>query len=169
MEASMKYCATLLVVALVVVVVAPQAQQQPPSNNISVYRITGTVFCSLNGAQVVNSAIPTPPFTNATVQLMCGGIVVQTALTNSLGVFTMVVPDAQTLVQTLLSNLVSVVNCSVVVATPLSTCNSSLPQTGMLQSPTFMQVLTEVFQAILNFLFNDLVGEFQHVQTILIS
>uniref|UniRef100_A0A1J3FVJ0 Phylloplanin n=1 Tax=Noccaea caerulescens TaxID=107243 RepID=A0A1J3FVJ0_NOCCA len=85
--------------------------------------ILGIVRCS------VNADASAPVFANAGVQLRCGQNVVSTSTTNGAGVFSMVLNPLQTLLPTLLSN------CQVVVTTPLSTCNASLPSVGQLLSP----------------------------------
>nr|XP_009790665.1 PREDICTED: phylloplanin-like [Nicotiana sylvestris] len=70
------------------------------------------VFCSVNGnLDVINGL--TPP--NASVQLRCGATnVISSTITNGSGAFSFVV------------NTFPLLNCNLVVATPLSTCNATL-------------------------------------------
>lgn len=66
---------------------------------------------------------------DALVQLKCGsGTIVATATTNDNGVFSILMDPLKFLQSTLLQN------CKLVVPTPLSTCNSSLPDVGGLVS-----------------------------------
>ncbi|XP_075086471.1 phylloplanin-like [Nicotiana tabacum] len=93
-------------------------------------RIGGVVFCSVNGNLDVINGLPTQVFPNASVQLQCGARnVVSITTTNGSGVFSLVLDPLVNTLPLLLSN------CSLVVATPLSTCNASLPAEGLLQSP----------------------------------
>ncbi|XP_009595196.1 phylloplanin-like [Nicotiana tabacum] len=92
--------------------------------------IDGVLFCSLNGQIDIINGSTTPVFPNASVQLRCGaGNVVSSTTTNGSGVFSLVLDPLQNILSSLLSN------CSLVVTTPLSTCNASLPSIGLLQSP----------------------------------
>ncbi|XP_026419819.1 phylloplanin-like [Papaver somniferum] len=92
-------------------------------------RIQGTVFCSINGSAGANGAA-TPVFPNALVQLKCGssGNVASSTTTNSAGGFTMLLDPIITLLLNLLSN------CTVVVNTPLSTCNVELPTNNLVST-----------------------------------
>ncbi|KAI3905500.1 hypothetical protein MKW92_019520 [Papaver armeniacum] len=96
---------------------------------LGLIRIQGTVFCSINGSAGANGTA-TPVFPNALVQLKCGssGNVVSSTTTNSAGGFTMLLDP----ITTLLSNLLS--NCTVVVNTPLSTCNAELPTNNLVST-----------------------------------
>ncbi|KAK9068061.1 hypothetical protein SSX86_012172 [Deinandra increscens subsp. villosa] len=133
----------LLVALLVVVLAASQAEAQLLSGLLgSLLNIGGTVFCSANGNAITNATTPTPPFANALVQLSCGGNVMSTTLTNGAGVFNIVLNP----LQFLLSNLLS--GCNIVVASPLSSCNSSLSSTGILQAP--LQILGTVVRGLFN-------------------
>ncbi|KAF1002513.1 phylloplanin-like [Apium graveolens] len=92
------------------------------------FNIGGTVFCTLNGGMGVNGT-NTPVFANALVQLKCGaGNIIGAATTNANGVFTILLNPLQFVLSSLLSD------CKLVVPTPLSTCNSSLPAIGGLVS-----------------------------------
>ncbi|XP_047325751.1 phylloplanin-like [Impatiens glandulifera] len=104
--------------------------------------ITGSVFCSLNGSSgVVNASVP--PFPNATVQLECGsGNVLASTTTNSAGSFSIIV--------SLITYVVNIFSgCKIVVPTPLSSCNASLPSTGSLFSP-LQKIGPDNFNRILN-------------------
>ncbi|XP_030974070.1 phylloplanin-like [Quercus lobata] len=85
------------------------------------------VPCSL-GANVT----ATPPFPNAQVQLRCGaGNVVASTTTNASGVFSFSLDSTRVF----LSAKAHLSNCNLVVITPLSTCSSTLPAVGVLESP----------------------------------
>ncbi|XP_009598565.1 phylloplanin-like [Nicotiana tomentosiformis] len=92
-------------------------------------RISGVVLCSVNGNLDVINGLTPQVFSNASVQLRCGTRnVVSSTITNGSGVFSLVVdPRVNTLLLLLL-------NCRLVVVTPLSTCNASLPSVGLLVS-----------------------------------
>ncbi|KAK1407017.1 hypothetical protein QVD17_38627 [Tagetes erecta] len=66
---------------------------------------------------------------DAVVQLSCDGSVRATAITNETGAFTMTV--SRNRVPNDLNALIS--SCKAIVATPLSTCDPTLPSTGNLQ------------------------------------
>ncbi|KAI3817301.1 hypothetical protein L1987_11090 [Smallanthus sonchifolius] len=150
-----------LINVLVVVLVATQAQAQlippilpippigipplpipplaiPPLGVGALLNISGIVFCSVNGS--VNGTTPPPPFSNATVQLSCGGNVLASTTTNQSGAFTISVNPAQIL--TILSS-----SCMLVVPTPLSTCNATLPSIGSLES--LLQIVRNIVNGIL--------------------
>ncbi|XP_010921657.1 phylloplanin [Elaeis guineensis] len=110
----------LFAVVLLAGLCAPVAQAQ-----LGRILISGIVPCS-NSTKT--STATTPVFPNALVQLQCGGSVVSSATTDDNGVFTMVLNLVTTLLSTLLSG------CKLVVGTPLSTCDASLPSDGFLQS-----------------------------------
>nr|XP_043630595.1 phylloplanin-like [Erigeron canadensis] len=118
-----------IIILFVVVLAAPQLADAQLSGLLGLININGTIFCSLNGNIVPNAATPTIPFANALVQVSCGGNVLSSAITNSAGIFSIILDPLQSLLGGLLSS------CNVVVATPLATCNASLPAVGVLQSP----------------------------------
>ncbi|XP_016456306.1 phylloplanin-like [Nicotiana tabacum] len=92
-------------------------------------RIGGVVFCSVNSNLDVINGLTTQVFPNASVQLQCGaGNVISSTTTNGSGVFSLVLDPLINTLPLLLSN------CSLVVLTPLSTCNASLTSVGILQS-----------------------------------
>ncbi|KAM0030289.1 putative phylloplanin [Helianthus debilis subsp. tardiflorus] len=65
--------------------------------------------------------------TDALVELSCGGNVITSAVTNAQGRFNITVNPLRVPLANLLSS------CRIIVATPLSTCNATLP-TGTLQA-----------------------------------
>ncbi|WMV10075.1 hypothetical protein MTR67_003460 [Solanum verrucosum] len=115
--------------------------------------IGGVLFCSLNGKIDVLNGATTPIFPNASVQLRCGGgNVVSSTTTNGSGAFSLLLNPLQNL---LVSSLLS--NCNIVITTPLSTCNATLPSVGVLQAPLqivggtaggLLNIATGVFQLI---------------------
>ncbi|KAK2645689.1 hypothetical protein Ddye_020884 [Dipteronia dyeriana] len=116
-----------LFIALMVTPIA-EAQLGLVSGLLGLIRIQGTLFCTSNGNIGVNGT-STPVFPNALVQLQCGaGNVVSSATTNGSGVFSIVLDPLQVILSSLLAN------CNLVVNTPLSSCNSTLPSVGVLQS-----------------------------------
>ncbi|KAF1002512.1 hypothetical protein AG4045_016230 [Apium graveolens] len=88
-----------------------------------VYAVLGNIYCTINGSTGASGAA-TPVFPGALVQLVCVNSTspTLTATTKADGTFT---------IQTY-NPIPS--DCKVVVVTPLSTCNSSLPATGGLVS-----------------------------------
>ncbi|KAL9410292.1 hypothetical protein AB3S75_044122 [Citrus x aurantiifolia] len=90
-------------------------------------RIQGTVFCTANGNMGVNGTA-TPAFPNALVQLQWNGNVVSSATTNASGIFSIALDPLQYVLSSLLTN------CSLVVNTPLASCNAKLPAAGGLVS-----------------------------------
>ncbi|CAI9765856.1 unnamed protein product [Fraxinus pennsylvanica] len=114
--------------------------------------LNGTVNCTLN------STIGGPPFPNATVQLQCPpGINITTAITNSLGQFNLNVSVPRI--------LPSLLNCSLVVLTPLANCNASLPPVGRLVSGPLAVVRVDIinntitiFLRLLGLFFNAEIG-----------
>ncbi|KAL2459277.1 Pollen Ole e 1 allergen and extensin family protein [Forsythia ovata] len=111
-----------------------EAQQGLLGDLLGLISINGTVFCTVNGNIGVNGTA-TPVFPNAKVQLQCGaGNVVASATTNGSGQFSIALNPLLNLLSTLLSN------CSLVVKTPLSTCNANLPSVGgLISSLKFVQ------------------------------
>ncbi|KAG5632947.1 hypothetical protein H5410_004664 [Solanum commersonii] len=104
--------------------------------------IDGVLFCSLNGKIDVLNGATTPIFPNASVQLRCGaGNVVSSTTTNGSGAFSLELNPVQNILSLL-------ANCNVVVTTPLSTCNASLPSVGFLQSP--LQLLGKTIGGLLS-------------------
>ncbi|CAM8927027.1 unnamed protein product [Rhodiola kirilowii] len=98
-------------------------------NIFNLFRIQGTLFCSLNGTSSSTNASATPPFGNALVQMRCGTNVMSASLTDPSGLFSILMNPLQVIVSTLLNN------CNLQVVTPLSTCNAQLPSVGGLFSP----------------------------------
>ncbi|CAI9291438.1 unnamed protein product [Lactuca saligna] len=126
-----------MIVLVALLVATSQAEAQilgipGLSGLLGIININGTIFCSTNGNIIPNVATPTPPFSNALVQVTCGGNVIASAITNGLGGFNIVLNPLQFLLTSILSS------CNVVVASPLSSCNSSLPSTGFLQAPLLL-------------------------------
>ncbi|KAM3358492.1 phylloplanin [Capsicum galapagoense] len=96
---------------------------------LGLIHVDGVLYCSLNRKIDVINGLNTPSFPNASVQLQCGaGNVVSDTTTNGSGVFSFVLDPLQNILSSLLSD------CSLVVTTPLSTCNASLPSVGLLKS-----------------------------------
>ncbi|XP_075086466.1 phylloplanin-like [Nicotiana tabacum] len=92
-------------------------------------RISGVVFCSVNGTLDVINGLTPKIFLNAPVQLRCGARnVISSTITNRSGVISLVMDSHVNTLPLLL------INCLLVVATPLSTCNASLPSVGLLAS-----------------------------------
>ncbi|KAJ0537864.1 putative phylloplanin [Helianthus annuus] len=128
---------SIILITALVVLAATQAQAQgilspflPPIPGVGIVRtlnVSGILSCSVN--VTVNATNPPPPFANATVQLVCGGIVVASNTTNASGAFNMVVNQAIVSLTNILSS------CILRVPTPLSTCNATLPSSGTLQAP----------------------------------
>ncbi|XP_062108732.1 phylloplanin-like [Humulus lupulus] len=111
------------------------------SHLLGLIRVQGTVFCTANG-RVNSTSASTPVFSNALVQLQCNGNVVSSTTTNNAGVFSMLLDP----VQLVLSSLQS--QCKLVVTTPLSTCNATLPSDGVLIS--LLQTLGTIVSGLLN-------------------
>nr|AHK23744.1 fused phylloplanin-GFP [Binary vector pKM24KHibm8] len=85
--------------------------------------ISGLVFCSVNGNLDVINGLSPQVFPNASVQLRCGATnVISSTITNGSGAFSLAV------------NTFPLLNCNLVVATPLSTCNATLQSVGRLAS-----------------------------------
>ncbi|KAJ0802891.1 putative phylloplanin [Helianthus annuus] len=130
---------TILVSILVLVLIAAQADEAQGLGPITaVVNISGIVTCSVNGS--VNA----PPFQNAQVQLSCGGNVIASAVTNAQGAFNITVNPLRVTLTNILSS------CRIIVATPLSNCNATLPTAGTLQSA--LQVARTTIRDILNIL-----------------
>ncbi|KAL8263690.1 hypothetical protein R6Q59_021820 [Mikania micrantha] len=116
-----------LISVLVVVVVATQAK----AKLVNVININANVSCSLNASVVVNGTTPTlSPFPYALTNVVCNGIVRATGITNQNGELDIVLSPFLVDLNTLLSS------CRLVVVTPLSTCDPTLPSVrGALQAP----------------------------------
>ncbi|KAL3812906.1 hypothetical protein ACJIZ3_014174 [Penstemon smallii] len=124
---------TLLVVAAAIAVPMAQAQLGGLLGPLlGLVRIQGVLYCTPNGDIGVNGT-STPVFSNALVELQCGGNVVSTATTNLSGIFSILLDPISFVTSTLVSG------CELVVNTPLATCNASLPSIGSLES-TLQQV-----------------------------
>ncbi|XP_059630441.1 phylloplanin-like [Cornus florida] len=134
----------LFVCLLVATIAAPIANAQLGliGSLLGLIRVQGTLFCTLNGAMGVNGTA-TPVFPNALVQMQCGaGNVVASATTNGAGLFSILLDPLQFVLSSLLTN------CKLVVNTPLSTCNVSLPSVGGLQSA--LQLVGNTVQGLLS-------------------
>ncbi|KAJ0769747.1 putative phylloplanin [Helianthus annuus] len=128
---AMKSIFSITILAVVLVATQAQALGIIPNVNIgTLVNINGTVSCSVNAS--VSGTTPAPPFPNATVALSCGGRVIATTMTNNMGMLNIMVMLNQFLPITL-SNITS--SCRLVVVTPLSTCNATLPSNGTLEAP----------------------------------
>ncbi|KAL8196128.1 hypothetical protein R6Q57_025128 [Mikania cordata] len=116
-----------LISVLIVVVVATQAK----AKLINVININAYVSCSLNASVEVNGTTPTlPPFPYALTKVVYNGIVRGTGITNEKGELDIVLSPILVDLNTLLSS------CRLVVVTPLSTCNPTLPSARRaLQAP----------------------------------
>ncbi|KAG6597529.1 hypothetical protein SDJN02_10169 [Cucurbita argyrosperma subsp. argyrosperma] len=131
----------VMVAAMGAPLMVVEAQLGSIGSLLSLTRIQGTVFCTANG-NIGTNGTATPAFPNAAVQLQCGnGNVVSTATTNSAGVFSILLDPLQLLLSSVTSN------CSVVVNTPLSSCNATLPSVGNLVSALNLVGMT--FQGLL--------------------
>ncbi|XP_074561859.1 phylloplanin-like [Curcuma longa] len=117
----------LVAALLMASAIAPPAASQLVNVNVNVnVMVSGTVPCGISGA--VNTTLATPVFANATVVLRCGpDVVVNTTVTNNNGAFVFMLAVNLTVPELLRT-------CRLVVPTPLSVCNSSLPSNGM-QAP----------------------------------
>ncbi|KAK2645703.1 hypothetical protein Ddye_020898 [Dipteronia dyeriana] len=118
---------SLLFVSLFIALVAAPIAEATVLFPIRLLQINGAVFCTPTGNNIGVNGTLSPPFPNATVRLQCGpGNVVANAITNPLGVFSTIVLFPLNL------NLSSLLNiCTLVVVTPLSNCNSTLPPVGL--------------------------------------
>ncbi|KAJ6794475.1 phylloplanin [Iris pallida] len=114
---------TLLFAAVfVAALAAPVAQAQ--LLGLGKLNISGTVHCSVNASSATTASV----FPNASVQLQCGSDVVASTTTDSNGAFDLSLNFVTSLLSTILGG------CTLVVTTPLSTCDASLPSVGILQS-----------------------------------
>ncbi|KAK8508497.1 hypothetical protein V6N13_022945 [Hibiscus sabdariffa] len=144
---AMKTLMFVCVLVAALALVAPMAEAQLGGiggligNLLGLIRITGTLFCTVDGNMGVNGTA-TPVFPNALVQLQCGGSVVSSSTTNGNGIFSVVLDPLQVLVPELLNN------CNLAVKTPLSNCNASLPSVGVLISS--LQLVGSTLVGLLN-------------------
>ncbi|XP_011090990.2 phylloplanin-like [Sesamum indicum] len=132
----------VLVSLLVAAVAAPMAQAQIAESTqgptLGLVHVDVTLYCTPDG-NIGPLGEATPPFPNAMVLLQCGdGTIVATATTNSFGI-AYLHSDPMPLFP-FFSQLES--DCKLIVNTTLSTCDSSLPSTGCLQSAlTFIETV----------------------------
>ncbi|KAE9453229.1 hypothetical protein C3L33_14859, partial [Rhododendron williamsianum] len=164
---------SLLFVSLMVVAMAaaPMAEAQLGlvSGLLGLIKIDGLVRCSVNASTTKAPAFPSgrataPPASvlqtgnyyssdcdtnvqylscRCLVQLQCGsGNVVSSATTNGAGLFSIVLDPLQFLLSTLLTG------CNLVVKTPLSTCDATLPGVGGLISS--LQLIGNTLLGLLN-------------------
>ncbi|KAI4345401.1 hypothetical protein L6164_012529 [Bauhinia variegata] len=89
--------------------------------------IKGNVECSESG-NVTRDGTPAPPFPNADVQLQCGGKMVSNTTTDDAGDFEIRLDPLQFITYSLLTG------CQLVVTSPLSHCDATLPPVGGLVS-----------------------------------
>ncbi|MED6108045.1 hypothetical protein PIB30_019821 [Stylosanthes scabra] len=132
---AMKHVVMLSLVVLVAMAFIPESESQLGILNdlLGSATIQGTVLCTLNMKDNIDdNGDGAPVFSNAQVQLMCGGKVLSNATTNDDGKFSM---KTDSLESSLLYDLSSMLNgCNLMVPTPLSDCNSNLPSAGSLLS-----------------------------------
>ncbi|WJX27818.1 hypothetical protein P8452_16600 [Trifolium repens] len=124
---TMKYFITCY---LIVAMAIPQTKAQLGILNdlLGSANIQGTVLCTSKDNVGVNGAV-TPGFSNAQVQLQCGGNMLSNATTDNDGKFSMMMDNP------LLYDLSSLLtSCNLMVPTPLSNCNTKLPSAGGLIS-----------------------------------
>ncbi|KAJ0728662.1 putative phylloplanin [Helianthus annuus] len=114
----------ILITVFIVVLGASQTKAQLPPislNRDGLINVSGIIYCSVNSTIVVNGSNPTPTFPNALVLLVCGENLIGSTMTNGIGAFNITLRGSPLLVTTLLSS------CKVVLATPPSNCNATLP------------------------------------------
>ncbi|WOH13002.1 hypothetical protein DCAR_0832511 [Daucus carota subsp. sativus] len=106
--------------------------------------IQGILYCTLNGTTgLLGSA--TPVFSGAVVQLKCAaGNIVSSTTTDANGAFSILLNP----LQFVLSNVLQ--QCKIVVPTPLSNCDSTLPAVGGLVSQ--LQIVGSILLGLLNVL-----------------
>ncbi|XP_076894551.1 phylloplanin-like [Bidens hawaiensis] len=107
---------SIILITLLVVLVATQGEAQVTN----VLEVIGNVSCTANASIVFNDAV---------VDLSCGGNVRGMAVTNAMGTFGMILSPSPFDPSTLLTS------CKIILATPLSSCNSTLPSTGTIEAP----------------------------------
>ncbi|KAF8095446.1 hypothetical protein N665_0332s0028 [Sinapis alba] len=96
----------------------------------SIFNIQGLLMCSITGTVSTNNATSVPPFPNAGIVLQCAGQNVSSTTTNANGVFSIPTLGALFSPSTLLNS-----GCRIIVTTPLTACNVSLPAAGLLMAP----------------------------------
>lgn len=150
----------LFVLVMIIGVGAPlmvEAQLVTIDNLLSLIKIQGTVFCTANGNIGIN-ATATPIFPNASVQLRCeNGNIVSTTTTNNMGIFSILLNPLEFLVSMITKR------CNVVVTTPLSNCNATLPSIGGLLSS--MDFAGRTMEGLINML-NVVPNEFQYLESL---
>ncbi|CAK9318512.1 unnamed protein product [Citrullus colocynthis] len=150
----------LFVLVMIIGVGAPlmvEAQLGIVGNLLSLIKIQGTVFCTANGNIGIN-ATATPIFPNASVQLRCGnGNIVSTTTTNNMGTFSILLNPSEFLVSLIAER------CNIVVTTPLSNCNATLPSIGGLLSR--MDFAGKTVEGLINML-NVVPNEFQYLESL---
>ncbi|KAK1387562.1 hypothetical protein POM88_015740 [Heracleum sosnowskyi] len=122
-----------LLVAISALMAAPSAVEAGFDEN-EVVNVTGTVPCAVNPTYSLSGTLRGNTFPNATVELRCGrnDTIVASNTTNANGTFSILVVDPRR--DAAIVYLRTPLNCTVVVPTPLSTCNSSLTVNGTLES-----------------------------------
>ncbi|XP_056844611.1 phylloplanin-like [Raphanus sativus] len=97
----------------------------------SIFNIQGLLRCSVTGTVSTNNvtSVP-PPFPNAGIVLQCAGQNVSSTTTNANGVFSLPTMGTIFSPSTLLNS-----GCRIIVTTPLTSCNASLPAGGLLMAP----------------------------------
>ncbi|CAF2154551.1 hypothetical protein BRARA_K01149 [Brassica rapa] len=96
----------------------------------NIFNIQGLLMCSVTGTVSTNNATAVPPFPNAGIVFQCTGQNVSSTTTNANGVFSIPTIGLPFSPSTLLSS-----GCRLVVTTPLTACNVSLPAAGLLMAP----------------------------------
>ncbi|KAJ0238437.1 hypothetical protein HA466_0240750 [Hirschfeldia incana] len=96
----------------------------------SIFNIQGLLMCSITGSVSTNNATSVPPFPNAGIVFQCAAQNVSSTTTNANGVFSIPTLGALFSPSTLLNS-----GCRLIVTTPLTACNVSLPASGLLMAP----------------------------------
>ncbi|XP_006406765.2 phylloplanin [Eutrema salsugineum] len=129
---------TFSLILMCLIVVSPMAKAQIGGLGglggllglLNVINIQGLVRCSISGTVSTSNATSVPPFPNAGIVLRCAGQNVSITTTNAAGIFSLPTTQLLNVLPTLLSG-----GCNILVTTPLSTCNASLPTSGSLTAP----------------------------------
>ncbi|KAG2315805.1 hypothetical protein Bca52824_018927 [Brassica carinata] len=121
---------SLILMCLIVVSPVANAQVGVVLGGTNVVNVQGLVTCSINGSVSTNATV-IPPFAGAPVLLQCAGQNVSVTTTGANGVFSF---PSNTILPISLSTLLAS-GCRVIVTTPLSRCNASLPTNGLLTAP----------------------------------
>ncbi|WOH04323.1 hypothetical protein DCAR_0623732 [Daucus carota subsp. sativus] len=105
-----------------------------PASVTDMIVIRGILYRGINVTLSPNGIVP--PFPNAPLKLMCGNRTLANTTTDMMGIFGFtLVPRIQNEIGDLTNFLVAPSsNCTVVVTTPLVSCNATLPSTGNLVS-----------------------------------